>query len=512
MKAQRVKNAVIVPAGAKGGFVVQAAAAPIRPQLRAEVEACYRLFIGALLDVTDNLVDGKRSYVAPPSVVRYDGDDPYLVVAADKGTATFSDVANEIALRARLLARRRVRVGRRARLRPQGDGHHRPRRVGVGAPPLPPPRHRSRPRRLHGRRHRRHVGRRVRQRRCCCRSTSSSSPRSTTATCSSIPTPTPRASFAERKRLFDAAPLVVGRLRPDARSPPGGGVYAAHAEVDPDHARGAGPARRSPTTSTSLTPAELIHAILRAPVDLLYNGGIGTYVKARAETHADVGDKANDAVRVDGHELRCRVRRRGRQPRLHPGRPRRVRAHRRPHQHRRDRQQRGRRHLRPRGEHQDPARRRGARRRDRRDRPQRAAREHDRRGRGARAARQLPPEPRARQRARPGRPRWKRCTRASCTRSKRRGHLDRDGRAPAQRRAARRTPQRRPRPDRARARGAARVREDHARGGAARVASCPTTPTSCPSSCAPSRPRCASASSTGSARTRCAARSPRPRS
>ena len=102
MKAQKVKNAVIVPAGAKGGFVVKNA--PTDPAaLRAEVEACYRLFVSGLLDVTDNLVDAE--VVPPEGVVRYDGDDPYLVVAADKGTASFSDVANEIALGARVLAR-----------------------------------------------------------------------------------------------------------------------------------------------------------------------------------------------------------------------------------------------------------------------------------------------------------------------------------------------------------------------------------------------------------------------
>ncbi len=107
MKAQRVKNAVIVPAGAKGGFVVKRPPADAA-QLGAEVEACYRLFIGALIDVTDNLIE--TQVVPPDNVVRYDGDDPYLVVAADKGTAAFSDIANEIAVESRLLAGRRVRV------------------------------------------------------------------------------------------------------------------------------------------------------------------------------------------------------------------------------------------------------------------------------------------------------------------------------------------------------------------------------------------------------------------
>ena len=156
MKAQTVKNAVIVPVGAKGGFVVRRPPAD-RDALAAEVEACYRMFVASLLDVTDNLVAGE--VVRPERVVVYDDAvDAYLVVAADKGTASFSDVANSIAVARRVLARRRVRVGRVDGLRPQGDGYHRARCMGVGTPPLP----RARARRRHcsdlGRRHRRHVG------------------------------------------------------------------------------------------------------------------------------------------------------------------------------------------------------------------------------------------------------------------------------------------------------------------------------------------------------------------
>ena len=156
MKAQMVKNAVIVPVGAKGGFVLKRPPpGDDRDALLAEVEACYRTFISGLLDLTDNIVGNEIE--PPPDVVRYDEDDLYLVVAADKGTATLSDVANEVAGEYGL-ARRRVRVGRLERLRPQEDGHHRARRLGVGQAPLP----RARPRRegagLHGRRHRRHVG------------------------------------------------------------------------------------------------------------------------------------------------------------------------------------------------------------------------------------------------------------------------------------------------------------------------------------------------------------------
>ena len=163
VKAQMVKNAVIVPVGAKGGFFCKQLPDPgDREAWMAEGIACYKTFISGLLDVTDNLVADE--VVPPPKVVRHDGDDSYLVVAADKGTATFSDIANGVAAGLRLLARRRVRLRRLGRLRPQGDGHHRPRRVGVGPPALPRARHRLPGRGLHLRRRRRHVRRRVRQR------------------------------------------------------------------------------------------------------------------------------------------------------------------------------------------------------------------------------------------------------------------------------------------------------------------------------------------------------------
>ena len=153
-KAQTVKNAVIVPVGAKGGFVVKSPP-PGRDALYAEVASCYRTFVRGLLDVTDNLVDGR--VVPPHRVVRHDGDDPYLVVAADKGTATFSDMANEISRRVRVLARGRLRLRRVEGLRPQGHGDHRPRRLGVGPAALPGPRRRRAERGLHRGGHRGHV-------------------------------------------------------------------------------------------------------------------------------------------------------------------------------------------------------------------------------------------------------------------------------------------------------------------------------------------------------------------
>ncbi len=163
VKAQQVKNAVIVPVGAKGGFVPKhlPAGGP-REAIQAEGTATYKLFISTLLDITDNL-DG-NGVVPPDNVVRHDGDDPYLVVAADKGTATFSDIANAISERARLLARRRLRLRRLGRLRPQEDGHHRARRLGGGEAPFPRDGRRHHDDAVHRRRRRRHVGRRVRQR------------------------------------------------------------------------------------------------------------------------------------------------------------------------------------------------------------------------------------------------------------------------------------------------------------------------------------------------------------
>jgi glutamate dehydrogenase len=133
VKAQTVKNAVIVPVGAKGGFVVKQPD-PADRSVAAEGVACYRTFIRGLLDLTDNLVDGE--VVPPPRVVRRRRRRPYLVVAADKGTATFSDIANGVAATTASGSATRSPPAAR-RLRPQGDGHHRPRRVGVGEAALP---------------------------------------------------------------------------------------------------------------------------------------------------------------------------------------------------------------------------------------------------------------------------------------------------------------------------------------------------------------------------------------
>jgi glutamate dehydrogenase len=305
MKAQRVKNAVIVPAGAKGGFVLKRP--PADPAaLRAEVEACYRIFIGGLLDVTDNLVAneaGEQVVVPPQLVVRYDGDDPYLVVAADKGTATFSDVANEIALARGFWLGDAFASG--------GVHGYDHKEMGITA----------RGAWESVRRHFRHLD---------------LHPDRDDFTAVGIgdmsgdvfgngmllshhlklvaafdhrhvfldPTPDPAKSFEERRRLF-ALPRSSWDDYDPALISPGGGVFPRTSKsvaITPEVRVALGLAEGI----DALPPNELIRAVLRAPVDLLYNGGIGTYVKAHTETHADVGDKTCDAVRVDGRELRAR--------------------------------------------------------------------------------------------------------------------------------------------------------------------------------------------------------------
>ena len=300
-KAQMVKNAVIVPVGSKGGFVPKKL--PVeggREAVQAEGIACYRIFIRGLLDVTDNLVGGK---VAPPSgVVRHDGDDPYLVVAADKGTATFSDVANALAHEYGFWLGDAFASGGSHGYDHKGmaitarGGWESVRRhfrelgidtqttdftvIGIGdmsgdvfgnAMLL------SRHIRLVGAFNHLHVF--------------------------IDPDPDPEAAFAERERLF-ALPRSTWDDFDRSVLSAGGGIYPRSAKSIP-----LGPeARRAlGIEAGSLTPNELIAAMLKAPVDLLWNGGIGTYVKAKRESHAEVGDRANDVVRVNGDELRCRV-------------------------------------------------------------------------------------------------------------------------------------------------------------------------------------------------------------
>jgi glutamate dehydrogenase len=293
---------VIVPVGAKGGFVVKTPPSPDdgRDALRAEVEDCYRTFIRGLLDLTDNLVRGE--VVPPPDVVRHDGDDPDLVVAADKGTATFSDTANAISQerdfwlgdafasggsagydhKAMGITARGAWESVRRHLRELGvDTQSTPFTVvGIGdmsGDVFGNGMLLSRFIRLVGAFDHRHVF--------------------------LDPDPDPAASHEERRRLFELPGSTWDVYDRDLLSE-GGGVWPRTAKSIP-----LSPQVRAllDVDDASLTPDEVIRALLRAPVDLLFNGGVGTYVKARDESHADVGDKASDRVRVDADQLRCKV-------------------------------------------------------------------------------------------------------------------------------------------------------------------------------------------------------------
>jgi glutamate dehydrogenase len=303
VKAQMVKNTVIVPVGSKGGFFVKHP--PVggdRDAQLAEGIACYRLFINGLLDITDNLAEGK--VVPPHDVVRHDQDDPYLVVAADKGTATFSDIANAISIEHGFWLGDAFASG--------GSNGYDHKGMGITA--------------KGGwesvKRHFRALGR---------------DSQSQDFTCVGIgdmsgdvfgngmllsrhirlfaafdhrhifldPNPDTAKSFAERERMFKL-PRSSWDDYDKSLISAGGGVWPRSVKSIPI----------SPEVRASLglkadvqhlSPTELLSAILKAPVDLLWNGGIGTYVKAASETHGDVGDRANNALRINGAELRCKV-------------------------------------------------------------------------------------------------------------------------------------------------------------------------------------------------------------
>ncbi len=299
MKAQMVKNALIVPVGAKGGFVCKRL-----PRARAdqpqEVLACYRLFIRALLDVTDNIVDGR---ICPPAdVVRHDGDDPYLVVAADKGTATFSDEANAIAEAYDFWLHDAFASG--------GSTGYDHKKMGITA----------RGAWVAVQRHFRELGHNIQTEPFTAVGVGDMSGDvfGNGMLCSEQtrliaafdhrhifidPDPDPAASHAERQRLFGLSRSTWDDYDRECLSA-GGGVWPRTAKSIPLSAA----AREALGVSAQrLTPNELVSAILCAPVDLLWNGGIGTYIKSADESHADVGDKSNDGVRVDAEALRCRV-------------------------------------------------------------------------------------------------------------------------------------------------------------------------------------------------------------
>ncbi|MFH0341366.1 MAG: NAD-glutamate dehydrogenase [Chromatiales bacterium] len=301
MKAQRVKNALIVPVGAKGGFVVKHPPPTGGPEAsRREGAAYYEIFIRGLLDITDNRA-GER-VVAPRDVVRYDEDDPYLVVAADKGTAAFSDLANAIAREYGFwlgdafasggsAGYDHKRMGITARGAWEAVKHHFRDLgldvasqdftvVGIGdmaGDVFGNGMLQSRHIKLIGAFNHQHIF--------------------------LDPNPDPESSYEERRRLFAQAGTTWADYDPALISS-GGGVYPRAAKAI---ALSTEIKEALALQAERLTPAEIIRALLKAPVDLLWNGGIGTFVKAHAESHAEIGDRSNDGVRVDAHELRCRV-------------------------------------------------------------------------------------------------------------------------------------------------------------------------------------------------------------
>jgi glutamate dehydrogenase len=302
VKAQMVKNAVIVPVGAKGGFYCKQLPDPgDRDAWMAEGVDCYKTFISGLLDVTDNLVGGET--VPPKRVVRHDADDSYLVVAADKGTASFSDIANEISQdygfwlgdafasggsagydhKAMGITAKGAWVSVRRHFREMGVDCQAEDFTAVGIGDM------SGDVFGNGMLLSEHI-----------RLVAAFDHRDIFLD----PDPDAATSYAERKRLFELPRSSWQDYDRDLISK-GGGVFSRNQKsipISPEVRR----ALDLDEHISSMTPAELMRSILVAQVDLLWNGGIGTYVKASTETHADAGDKSNDAIRVDGADLRCR--------------------------------------------------------------------------------------------------------------------------------------------------------------------------------------------------------------
>jgi glutamate dehydrogenase len=298
MKAQQVKNTVIVPVGAKGGFVVRRMPADREAQA-AEVIACYETLIRGMLDITDNIVADK--IIAPPQVVRHDGDDAYLVVAADKGTATFSDIANGISREYGFWLGDAFASGGSA-----GYDHKKMAITARGAWECV-------------KRHFREIDLDIQTRDFSVAGIGdmagdvfgngmlqSRHIRLIAAFNHQHifidPAPDAARSFAERSRLYEL-PRSTWDDYSRAAISKGGGVYLRSAKTL-NLSREAQALLELPPQAT---PNETIKAILRSHVDLLWNGGIGTYVKSSTESHVDVGDRGNDAVRIDGRELNCKV-------------------------------------------------------------------------------------------------------------------------------------------------------------------------------------------------------------
>ncbi|PJE79102.1 NAD-specific glutamate dehydrogenase [invertebrate metagenome] len=301
VKAQQVKNALIVPVGAKGGFVPKHL--PVggdREAIQSEGIACYKTFIRALLDVTDNLVDGKVSH--PENVIFYDDDDYYLVVAADKGTATFSDIANTIAGEYGFWLGDAFASG--------GSAGYDHKKMGITA----------RGAWVSVQRHFREQDINVQKDTVSVLGIGDMSGDvfgNGVLLSESIelvaafnhqhifidPYPDAASSYAERRRLFDL-PRSSWSDYDQSLISEGGGIFSRQAKSVPIFSK---MKTRFGINATRLTPNELIKTLLRSPVDLIWNGGIGTYIKAVFETHAEVGDKANDPVRVNGCEVQAKV-------------------------------------------------------------------------------------------------------------------------------------------------------------------------------------------------------------
>lgn len=301
MKAQSVKNTMIVPVGAKGGFVVKRMPEEGgREALMKEVVGCYTLFINGLLDITDNL--DKNDVIPPLNVIRRDEDDPYLVVAADKGTATFSDTANSVAVEHGFWLGDAFASGGSVGYDHKGMGIT-ARGAWEGV-----------------KRHFQEMGTNIQREEF---SVVGIGDMSGDVFGNGMllskhillkaafnhqhifldPKPCAKNSFRERRRLFRMARSSWTDYKPELISR-GGGVFSRQDKTIP----------LSPEVrhwlgieDKQLPPNELIRVLLKAPVDLLWNGGIGTYVKSSSESHADVGDLANNVLRVNGNELHCKV-------------------------------------------------------------------------------------------------------------------------------------------------------------------------------------------------------------
>lgn len=300
VKAQIVKNAVIVPVGSKGGFIVKKPDNSSREAFMNEGIRCYKIFMRGLLDITDNIVAG--TITPPKDVHRHDEDDPYLVVAADKGTATFSDIANGMAAEYGFWLGDAFASG--------GSVGYDHKGMGITA----------RGAWESVKRHFRHLGKDIQKETFTVVGIGDmggdvfgngmllSEKIQLTAAFNHLhifidPTPDAEKTFVERKRLFETPRTTWDDFDKGLISK-GGGVFSRSEksiDITPEMQK------VFAIKEDKLSPNQLINCLLKAPIELLWNGGIGTYVKAESESHAEVGDKANDVLRINGSELRCKV-------------------------------------------------------------------------------------------------------------------------------------------------------------------------------------------------------------